>query len=188
MPIRAIPGETDLATLRPDVAAEWHPTRNAELTPTIVTIKSNRKVWWKCTAGKHEWLATIRIRSNSRDCPYCEGRLLIAGKNDIASMHPDLAAQWHPTLNEPHLPIDFTERSAHKAWWLCPEGTPTRRQSAVAPDTTQTANTALGEPYSQVSTTSKPGGPHSPPNGIPNEMTGPKRSHTWKHLHRMVAM
>ena len=30
----------------PDVAAQWHPTGNGNLTPTQVVAGSNRKDWW----------------------------------------------------------------------------------------------------------------------------------------------
>ena len=122
MPRLAIPGETDLATLRPSLAAEWHPTRNHDCTPADVTIKSNRKVWWQCLAQQHEWFASIRHRTTCEDCPCCAGRRLLPGINDLKSLHPDLAGQWHPTLNEPKLPSEFTERSAYKAWWTCQNG------------------------------------------------------------------
>ena len=41
------PGES-LADLFPDVAAQWHPTRNGELTPTKISYGVGRRYWWKC--------------------------------------------------------------------------------------------------------------------------------------------
>ena len=40
-----VPGETDLATRYPDLAAEWHPTKNGDLTPSDVLPGSHRLVW-----------------------------------------------------------------------------------------------------------------------------------------------
>lgn len=37
-----------LAEAFPDIAAEWHPTKNGGLKPTDVTPGSERSVWWIC--------------------------------------------------------------------------------------------------------------------------------------------
>ena len=50
----AIKGETDLQTLYPDIAKEWHPTKNGDLKPSDVTAKSGISVWWQCKKG-HAW-------------------------------------------------------------------------------------------------------------------------------------
>lgn len=42
---RAIAGTTDLATLNPKLAKEWHPTKNGSLMPNQVTIHSGKKIW-----------------------------------------------------------------------------------------------------------------------------------------------
>ena len=40
-----------LATLRPDLASEWHPEKNGALTPAAVTYGSKKKVGPTCTAA-----------------------------------------------------------------------------------------------------------------------------------------
>ena len=40
-------GYNDLATNNPQLAAQWHPEKNGDLTPEMVTPSSGRKVWWK---------------------------------------------------------------------------------------------------------------------------------------------
>ena len=42
-----IPGENDLATERPDLAAQWHPTKNAPFTPEQVVTQSHKAVWMR---------------------------------------------------------------------------------------------------------------------------------------------
>ena len=37
-------------------------------------------------------------------CPYCAGRRVLPGFNDLATLFPQVAAQWHPTLNGPLTP------------------------------------------------------------------------------------
>ncbi|MBQ2118039.1 MAG: zinc-ribbon domain-containing protein [Clostridia bacterium] len=66
-----ISGETDLVTLYPDLVKEWHPTKNAPLTPEQITKGSHKKVWWKCANG-HEWQATVKSRTlGGCGCPEC---------------------------------------------------------------------------------------------------------------------
>ena len=117
-----LPGVTDLATLHPQLAAEWHPTKNAPLTPDRVMASSNRYAWWICDKG-HEWRAVISARSvNYTGCPYCSGRKVLAGFNDLATVHPKIAAQWHPELNGNLTPEMVTAGSTQKVWWRCMEG------------------------------------------------------------------
>ena len=62
-----------LATLRPQLALQWHPTKNSKYTPYNLTISSGRKVWWKCDKGEgHEWKTAVSNRTD-RDsgCPFC---------------------------------------------------------------------------------------------------------------------
>lgn len=68
---RLMTGLNDLATVNPDLAAEWHPTKNAPLLPSQVTGGSSKKVWWLGKCG-HEWEAVISKRSGRGDgCPLC---------------------------------------------------------------------------------------------------------------------
>ena len=60
-----------LATKNPDLAAEWHPTKNGELTPHNVTVNSGKKIWWKCKDCEHEWYTKIYHRSSGSGCPMC---------------------------------------------------------------------------------------------------------------------
>jgi len=114
-------GHNDLASLRPDVAKQWHPTKNGELKPSQVTVGSSREVWWICEKG-HEWCTTIRHRTNGSGCPYCSGRMAITGHNDLSTLRPDIASQWHPTRNGELTPDMVTVRSGQKVWWICEKG------------------------------------------------------------------
>ena len=59
-----------LATKNPDIAKEWHPTKN-EKTPKDVTAGANQYAWWVCEKG-HEWRAKINNRTVlNRGCPEC---------------------------------------------------------------------------------------------------------------------
>ena len=115
-------GYNDLTTLFPAVAAEWHPTKNGNLTPSQVVSGSHQTVWWRCSLG-HEWRAEIVDRTRGTNgCPYCGNKKVLAGFNDLASIEPEIAAEWHPTLNGALTPEMVTAGSNRKAWWICPDG------------------------------------------------------------------
>jgi len=63
-------GINDLATVNPKLADEWNYSKNGDLTPQMVTLKSGKEVWWQCKNG-HEWKAKIANRSNGSSCPIC---------------------------------------------------------------------------------------------------------------------
>ena len=119
---KRVPQENNLGSQFPDIAAQWHPTKNGKLTPETCSPSSNRKVWWRCPLG-HEYQAAVGARTvNGSDCPYCTGRKVLAGFNDLATLEPAIAASWHPTLNGTLTPQDVTTGSRRKVWWECPEG------------------------------------------------------------------
>jgi len=115
------PGQS-LADRFPDIAKQWHPTRNGVLTPAQLMPASNAKTWWRCRDG-HEWEATVASRtSRGSGCPVHAGRQVVMGVNDLATRFPDLAAQWHPTRNGEQTSDDVVAGSATRAWWRCGQG------------------------------------------------------------------
>lgn len=119
---KTIIGVNDLATTHPELAQEWHPTKNGTLAPDQVTSGSNKKVWWRCQNG-HEWEAKINNRVfKNNSCPYCSGRKILPGYNDLATTHPKLAAEWHSTKNGDLTPQDVSKGTTKKIWWLGPCG------------------------------------------------------------------
>ena len=117
-----IPGETDLATRCPEVAAEWDYEKNGDLTPEQVMPRSTGYAWWKCPVG-HSYRAAIRSRGgNGSGCPYCSGQAVLSGFNDLATKRPDLAAQWYQPLNGSLTPKDVTLGSNKRAAWCCADG------------------------------------------------------------------
>ena len=60
-----------LADNYPELLEEWNYDKNIDITPEIITVKSNKKVWWKCKKCGHEWQAKIAKRTSGEGCPYC---------------------------------------------------------------------------------------------------------------------
>lgn len=123
---------TSLVTLNSELAKQWHPTKNGELTPLDVTPASNIKVWWKCPLGNdHEWKTTVAHRNSGKGCPICSGHK-VARSTSIASLMPELAKEWHPTKNGNLSPNQVSPGSGKKAWWKCKKGDDHEWQSSVS--------------------------------------------------------
>lgn len=113
-------GFNDLATLKPELAKEWHPTKNGGVSPTTIALNSHKKYWWLCDKG-HEWETSPHNRNYGSGCPYCYGRFAIKGENDLATVNPTLTAEWHPTKNAIK-PDEVKAVSHNKVWWQCSKG------------------------------------------------------------------
>jgi hypothetical protein len=82
---------------------------------------SHKKVWWKCSKG-HEWQAIIKDRNSGKGCPYCSGKKVLKGYNDLQSVNPILAKEWNYDKNDGLTPADVTPNSGKKVWWKCSKG------------------------------------------------------------------
>ena len=111
-----------LATTHPELSKQWHPTKNKTLSPYDIMYGSNKKVWWKCDLEKdHEWESTANKRTSGHNCPCCSGRKLVLS-NCLATTHPYLIKEWHPTKNGDFTPYDIMPGSSKKVWWKCSNG------------------------------------------------------------------
>lgn len=125
----AILGKTDLGTTHPDLVKEWDYEKNAPLTPEMVTAGSERKAWWTGSCG-HSWQATIgnRAKTNGTHCPYCAGKTVLKGFNDLYTVNPRLAEEWNYEKNKTlktkrgddiSTPDKVVHSSNYKVWWKC---------------------------------------------------------------------
>ncbi|HMX44658.1 MAG TPA: zinc-ribbon domain-containing protein [Candidatus Obscuribacter sp.] len=92
--------ENSLKALYPQVARDWHKTKNGSLGPQDVTAHTNKKVWWRCKRGPdHEWLSAVSNRTNKgAGCPACAGKQASV-TNSLQSLYPQIARQWHKSKN-----------------------------------------------------------------------------------------
>lgn len=113
-------GINDLATTYPEIAKEWHPTKNEDLTPQNVTSGSNKRVWWKCSTCGHEWVTSINHRiSGDTGCIKCHRFKNKNIENSLEKTHPEIAADWDFTKNGNYRPDQFRKGSGFLAWWKC---------------------------------------------------------------------
>jgi DNA-directed RNA polymerase subunit RPC12/RpoP len=123
----ALAGFNDLASKKPAAAAEWDYEKNGMLTPEMVTASSGRVVWWRCSRG-HSWRTSIAHRHRGSLCPYCSGKKVLKGFNDIPMTHPHLVMEWDYEKNGSLIPEVFCIGSTAKAWWKCDKGHSWRTQ------------------------------------------------------------
>ena len=120
---RVLKGYNDLQTTHRKIVEEWHPTKNLPLTPYDVTYGSGKKVWWVCSKCGYEWQARIECRTiNKTNCPVCANLVIKKGYNDLETLMPSLAKEWHPTKNGNLKPSDVSIGTNKKVWWKCPLG------------------------------------------------------------------
>lgn len=117
-----------LSNFNPELAAQWHPTKNGDLTPDDVTSSSDLKVWWLAPCG-HEWQTKIssRVYKTDLSCTVCQRlesmqyasqhREILTHKR-LHLTHPELAKRWHPTLNGDLTPDQVFHSYQLKVWWL----------------------------------------------------------------------
>ena len=110
-----------LATKRPDLIEEWHPTLNGELTPYDITVSSGKYVWWQCSKNpKHFWKTKVSARTNSNcGCPYCAGFYPSEDYN-LLVINPEICKDWDYIKNN-RKPEEYTPNTKEKVWWKCKE-------------------------------------------------------------------
>ncbi len=113
--------ENSLLFSNPEIANEWNYKKNGTIRPEHFTSNSGKKVWWKCSNG-HEWQAMIAHRNNGIGCPYCAGKKVLKGYNDLQTVNPALANEWNREKNGNLKPEQFTANNGKKVWWKCSWG------------------------------------------------------------------
>lgn len=109
-----------LAVEHPRLAKEW--SRRNPSGPDTVLSGSPRKAWWRCPKCHQEYSATVANRTKQHSgCPFCVNLRAYEG-NCLATLRPDIAAQWHPELNRPLTPHDVVPGSEKEVYWQCPQG------------------------------------------------------------------
>ena len=109
-----------LAEIRPDLRSEWDENKNSArgLSFDAISHKSNKKVWWICSRG-HNYEQTVDKRtSRGYNCPYCSGKRVLPGVNDLNTTHKELLTDWDYDENE-IMPTEVTFGSQKRVSWVC---------------------------------------------------------------------
>lgn len=111
--------QNNISTKYPDIAKEWSVKLNKGLTPDMFAYASNKTVWWTCSTCNNDYDMKISNRTlNKMNCPYCSGKRIKVGFNDLMTTHPDLAEEWNAQKNS-ESPQEFSKGSDRKVWWKC---------------------------------------------------------------------
>jgi len=117
-----LPGFNDLATTHPGQACELDPDATRGLTARTLFAGAKEKVSWTCDNG-HTYPATPSNRAFAHSgCPVCLNRLIQPGINDLATLYPRLADEWHPDKNANYSLETIAPGSNDFVFWLCPQG------------------------------------------------------------------
>ena len=118
-------GFNDLLTLCPElIESSWDLVENNKkgLKPDAITPGSNMKANWHCTTCKGKYDMIIYDKTSGIGCPYCAGRKVLRGFNDLASQYPELVASewdWVENSKKGLKPDAITKCSNIKANWHC---------------------------------------------------------------------
>jgi len=106
-------GFNDLASVKPEVAKDaygWDPSE--------VTWGSGLRKKWICSEG-HIYESIISHKTRTLEgCPFCDGKKVLAGFNDLATTHPHIANEafgWDPKTV-------IAGSSSSKRQWKCSLG------------------------------------------------------------------
>jgi hypothetical protein len=115
--------KVSLASANPELAKQWHKTKNLPLTPKDFAPNSNKKVWWVCSKNKaHVWEATIQSRNSGRGCGLCRGLVVLSGVNDLVTLFPKIAKTWDEKSNQPLDKTKVSPTSSKRVNWICKLG------------------------------------------------------------------
>lgn len=128
---RVLPGFNDLETWVHNhtefqyILDEWDYSKNI-IKPSEMIPHSTKKIWFICP-NNHSYCAKICNRlSNHTDCPYCAGKKVIIGVNDlktwcIQNNRQDILDEWDYSKNTV-TPENISQGSGKKVWFICKNG------------------------------------------------------------------
>ena len=123
--VRVLVGFNDLMSNYPElVNSEWDWIENDKhgLKPDSILSKSHRKVWWNCNYCHGKYEMKIQYKTSGQGCPFCAGKRVLKGFNDLQSLYPELVkSEWDYEKNNAIglKPDEITSKSDKKAWWIC---------------------------------------------------------------------
>ena len=120
-----------LARKAPEVALFWDAKKNHPMSPDQVTVSSNMKAHWKCSACLHEWQAQVMRKTHGMSgCPNCAKANAGRTADGARQKHPTFATAKHALLQQwdhdrnresGNYPDNTTLQSSKLIWWQCQE-------------------------------------------------------------------
>jgi hypothetical protein len=116
--INNFPYEKSIQYVAPNLINEWIFDKNDKKLDKV-NAYSGIEYWWKCLDCKSEYLKSPYDKIiKKHKCSYCSGRK-VNETNCLATLHPELIKDWHPSKNEKITPYNMTLGSGKLIWWIC---------------------------------------------------------------------
>ena len=97
----------------PEIAKQWHPTKNGDLKPEDFSFGSHQEISFLCDVNQnHIWKSRIKNRTNNQGCPHCKNKTETILYDFLIENFDDVERQFKPDwckneLTNKHLPFDF---------------------------------------------------------------------------------
>lgn len=118
---KVLSGFNDLETTHPELARQFDAVRN-ELSPREVSSGAKKRVWWICEKNHSYQTSVSKRTTRSHGCPVCSNRVIIEGVNDMATTHPELAAEFDLQKNAGLSPKQLNAGTHKDLYWICKRG------------------------------------------------------------------
>lgn len=115
-----IAGINSLLDKKPYIQKYWNYNKN-NAHPNSISPNSTTSIYLTCELG-HTWKTKPKTVTPNLTCQICANKQVLPGINDLATTHPHLEKQWHPTLNLPLTPNQISAGTHTKIYWVCKKG------------------------------------------------------------------
>lgn len=112
-------GYNDLKTKNPELLDRWDYEKNRGLNPGTMFYHATTVVWWTCKEGHSYRKSISSMTTGKAECPYCTGKEVLTGYNDLQTVRPDLAEEWDYSLNEMSPDIIHYNNQTVQVHWIC---------------------------------------------------------------------
>lgn len=119
--------ENSIFVKMPSLRGEWDYERNGKINPEFVSYGSHSEYYWICPKCSSSYLASAKRRTSGEQCPYCAGKQVLSGVNDLATRYPELLEEWDYTKNK-KLPNEVYGGGRKTAYFVCSQGHSYKRQ------------------------------------------------------------
>ena len=111
--------ERSLEYLYPKIALEFSDTNDRD--SSEVYAGTSIEYWWDCPLGHHYLKSVNKRTKRGYKCPYCTGKQVLKGFNDLLTTHPELCREWDYE-NNTSMPDEVSQGSHKRIWWKCKKG------------------------------------------------------------------
>lgn len=111
--------ENSLANYCPEIKKYWNKEKNGKINPEQISHSSEKEIFLKCHKCNTEWKMLAKDFKLRPKCPYCYGRKVKTGYNDLFSTNPELIPLW--SKNNTLDPRKLSKGCNFPALWYCPK-------------------------------------------------------------------